>query len=71
MNDTLILSRHLNILGCLAILVAILFFVVFFNNEEIHNNAVYFIGSAFAFLNISVLSFGFSKTFELLDKISK
>ena len=71
MNNIPALSRHLNILGCLAILVAIIFFIVFFNVEELHNNAVYFIGGAYTFLVISVLSFGFSKIIELLDRISK
>lgn len=70
MNDIPIISRHLNILGCLAILVAIIFFVVFFNIKEMMD-AAYFIGGAFTFLIISILSFGFSKIIELLDKISK
>lgn len=70
MNDIPIISRHLNILGGLAILVAIIFFVVFFNIKEMMD-AAYFIGGAFTFLIISILSFGFSKIIELLDKISK
>ncbi len=70
MNDIPIISRHLNILGCFAILVAIIFFVVFFNIKEMMD-AAYFIGGAFTFLIISILSFGFSKIIELLDKISK
>ena len=70
MDDIPTISRHLNILGCFAILVAIIFFVVFFNIKEMMD-AAYFIGGAFTFLIISILSFGFSKIIELLDKISK
>ena len=70
MNNTLAISRHLNILGCLAMLIAIIFFIVFFRIEDVHD-ATYFIGGAFTFLIISILSFGFSKVIELLDKISK
>jgi len=70
MNDIPAMCRHLNISGCFAILVAIIFFVVFFNIKEMMD-AAYFIGGAFTFLIISILSFGFSKIIELLDKISK
>jgi hypothetical protein len=67
MNKTPAISRHLNVLGCMAILVSIIFFIIFFNIEDVHN-AVYFIGGAYTFLIISILSFGFSKIIELLDK---
>jgi len=70
MNNIPAISRHLNILGCLAILVSMIFFVVFFNIEDVHN-AVYFIGGAYTFLIISILSIGFSKIIELIDKNSK
>jgi hypothetical protein len=71
MNDsTPAISRHLNILGCLSILAAASFIAVFFNIEDMHGS-VYFIGGSFTFLIISVLSFGFSKIIELLDKMSK
>jgi len=54
MNDIPTISRHLNILGSFAILVAIIFFVVFFNIKEMMD-AAYFIGGAFTFLIISIL----------------
>jgi len=43
---------------------------VFFNIEDAHD-AAYFLGSAFTFLIISILSFGFSKIIELIDRLSK
>ncbi len=70
MNNTLALSRRLNILGGLAILLAFIFFTVFFCIEDVHD-AAYFIGGAFTFLIISILSLGFSKIIEMLEKISK
>jgi hypothetical protein len=43
---------------------------VFFCIEDVHD-AAYFIGGAFTFLIISILSLGFSKIIEMLEKISK
>ena len=70
MNNTPTLSRRLNILGGLTILLAFIFFTVFFSIEDVHD-AAYFIGGAFTFLIISILSLGFSKIIEMLEKISK
>jgi len=50
MNDIPTISRHLNILGCFAILLAIIFFVVFFNIKEMMD-AAYFIGGCIYLLN--------------------
>lgn len=69
-NNSPVLSRHLNIIGCLVALVAIIFFVVFFNIEDVHD-AAYFLGGAFTFLIVSILTFGFAKIIELIDQISK
>ena len=64
-NKTPVLSRHLNILGSLVALVAVIFLVVYFNTENGPDSA-YFLGGSFTCFVIAILSFGFSKIIELI-----
>lgn len=64
-NNTPVLCRHLNILGGLVAMVAIVFLGVYFNTEAGPESA-YFLGGSFTCFVISILSFGFSKIIELL-----
>lgn len=64
------LCNHLNILGLLASLVAIVFLVVYFN-IEVEIEGMYFLAAALTFFIISILSFGFAKLIELIDRNSK
>lgn len=64
-----VLCNHLNILGLLAALVAVVFLVVYFNVEE-EIEGTYFLAAALTFFVISILSFGFAKIIELIDRNS-
>ena len=64
-NNTPVLCRRLNLLGCLVALMAVVFLGVYFNTEAGPDSA-YFLGGSYTCFIISVLSFGFSKIIELL-----
>ena len=69
-SKTPVLSKHLNVLGLLATLIAVVFLVVYFNIEE-EIDGTYFLAGALTFFIISILSFGFSKLVEMIDRISR
>ncbi|MDX1519090.1 MAG: hypothetical protein R3318_03130, partial [Gammaproteobacteria bacterium] len=63
-KSTKAICRHLDVLGVVGVLVAILFFTAFFYNEDILDPvSTYFMGGGFSLLILSVMAFGFSKTY--------
>jgi len=69
-NKTPPICSHLNILGSSSILLAIVFLCIFLKIEDSHEG-MYFLGALFTCLILVVLSFGFSKIFELLYRIQQ
>jgi hypothetical protein len=62
--------NHLNILGASSVILAIIFLCVFLNIKDSHES-MYFLGALFTCLILVILSFGFSKIFDLLYQIQQ